>query len=144
MKYSFHKKAAADFGVKPAYVEGQKQHGLLFFISRGSRVIGAQCENCNIVVWGNPEYLPFLNEKRPPAIPSSGSKYREYIEIKISNFLSSITCCPNCNHGSFDKFITNYTFPRFPDGCSFDETDVNIQLIYEDPEQVMVWWMEYP
>lgn len=81
-------------------------------------------------------------DNKPDSVPSSGPLYKDFVEHKILNFLQSLPSCPECGHTHFDRFITNYTFPRFPNGNDFDETDPDIELIYADSSKEMIWWTD--
>lgn len=136
------KKLALDVGIYPAYVKGMEKHGICYFTWPESNVAGGQCKNCHTIIWVDSRKDPILNEAKPSTIPDSGPIYRNYFVEKISRFLNSLPKCPNCSSIAHDKFINNTSYPRFPDGESFDDKEESIELVDLDPEEIKVWWLE--
>jgi len=137
----FSQKLASDVGIQPAYVKSMEKHGLCFFTWHYSDAVGAQCKQCNNIVWVDPIDNGILNEAKPNQIPSSGEEYQKYHKHKIVRFLESLPACPVCNSTEYDKFINNVSYARFSDGTEF-ENNAEFELINENPEKVKIWWYE--
>lgn len=137
----FRLRKASEVGVQPAYIKGMEQHGLCYFTWHNSDAVGAQCACCNNIVWVDSRLNEILNEQKPNEIPDSGDGYREYYTNKLDRFLNSLPSCPLCGKTKYDKFINNVSFPRFPDGITFNDELNNIELINEDPDNIEIWWL---
>ncbi len=136
------KRLASDIGVQPAYVVGNEGRGLSFFTWHDSIAIGAQCSNCNIILWLDPRFDGVLSEQKPAEVPSSGEEYRTYFKDKTNRFLKNLPQCPSCGHKSYNKFINNTSHPRYIDGKEFDDKNGEVSLKNEDPCKVLVWWLD--
>lgn len=135
-------KRASDIGVQPAYVSGMEKHGICYFTWPESNAVGGQCQKCNTIIWVNSRLDPILNEAKPRTVPDSGPDYRNYFIQKIARFLDALPQCPNCSSNIHDRFINNTSYPRFPDGHTFDDKDGSVQLINIEPEKIDVWCLE--
>lgn len=134
------KKISADsVGVIPAYVRGQEEHGLSYFLWEDVYAVGAQCANCHTIIWQNPLTNPILAATKPAHIADSGPQYTAYYQQNIQRFLKSQPSCPQCGENHFDFFVNNVNFPRFADGAVLDEdTEVTI----DEQPKAQIWWLE--
>ena len=138
---SIVKRLASEVEVQPAYVKNMERHGLCFFTWHSSNSVGAQCSNCNTILWLNSLTNKILNEEHPSDVPNSGDKYKNYYKNKINRFLRSLPDCPECGRNSYDRFITNTSYPRYADGAEFDDIYDNVSLKNVDAKIVSVWWL---
>jgi len=134
------KQISADkLNIQTGYIKGLEKNGLLYFLwGDESPCVGAQCSNCNLILWTNSRENPILNEEKPSNIPNSGAAYRKYYQQNLARFLSSLPSCPECNLGHYDKFINNVEFPRFPNGEEFKSNGT--EQIVSAKDQVLVWY----
>lgn len=135
-----NKISAEELNIEPGYVKGLEKNGLLYFLWDENPCVGAQCSNCNTILWTNSRKNFILNEEKPSNIPDSGPAYRNYYQKKLARFLSSLPSCPECNLGHYDKFINNVEFPRFPNGAEFLSN--GMEKIIPSKNQVLVWYAE--
>ncbi len=132
---------ASEVGVKPAFVDKQKNFGMNYFVWPQDYLVGAQCKNCNVIVWLDPTSNKILSEPKPNEVPASGNSYRSYYEEKISRFLASLPSCPGCGQNVYDRFVNNTSYPRFSDGTEVAEA-AGLSLSEVDPSKVYVWWLD--
>ena len=136
------RKLASDIGVQPAYIVDNEGRGLCFFTWHDSVAIGAQCSNCNTILWLDPRFDSVLSEGKPDNISASGKGYNAFFKNKIKRFLKNLPPCPSCLCESYDRFVNNTSYPRYPDGTEFDDNNGKVCLINEDPDKVYVWWLD--
>lgn len=137
---NIEKKLASEVGVQPAYIETMEHHGLCYFVWPESGVVGAQCACCHTIIWTDAMKDPVLGEVKPADIPSCGIEYKKYYDEKIIRFLGSIGVCPVCGNKKFDQYVNNVSFPRYADGTVFDDSSTDLEIIYEMPENIELWW----
>lgn len=135
-------RGADELGIQPAKVKGMEEHGLCYFTWHDSEVVGGQCSCCNTIVWATARTNAILAEVKPNSVPDSGSEYRKYYKGKLDRFLLSLPECPSCSEAKYDRFINNVSFPRFPDGADFDDSEEGIELINIPPNSLKVWWLK--
>lgn len=132
---------ASEIGVKPLTIEGATDLGITYRTWHGSKGVGAQCANCNTILWTDARRNHILNEKVPIGIPSSGAEYRSYYLDNLSRFLKSLPPCPHCNSQNYDLFINNAVIPRLSSGWNYSK--LNGQTLTPHPDHNMkVWWYE--
>ena len=134
------KQISADtVGVIPAYIKGQEEHGLCYFLWEHVYAVGAQCATCHTIIWQNPLTNPVLSETKPTHIADSGPQYTAYYKDTIQRFLKSQPHCPKCGESHFDVFVNNVNFPRFADGTVLDEEQ---EVILDEQPKAQIWWLE--
>lgn len=144
MMRKFHQVPASQLGIGVWYQKGYEQKGILFTAPNNyhpSEALGAQCANCNTIVWLNGRSDPILNEN-DKNIPDSGPVYREYYQNKLKRFLKSLPACPHCHQQIYDLFISNLVIPRYQNGDdpSLDkDLGVNEQMS-DKVKDIRVWW----
>jgi len=135
-----------DIGVEAYRIEGYEKHGLVFLSERGRGACGAQCANCNNILWTSVGENSILNEEIPDSVPDSGPVYSDYFYQKIKRFLGSLPECPECKKKHYDVFFTNYVplsdmvFSRFEDGYSYPKGNLNAKITNVDVSDVLFWW----
>lgn len=108
-----------------------------------SEALGAQCGNCNTIVWVTGYSDPILNEKKPNNIPDSGPIYREYYQNNLKRFLHSLPRCPHCHQQAYDLFINNVVMPRYQNGDNplLDNEDYGVnEEMSAKVKDIPVWW----
>ncbi|WP_448110077.1 hypothetical protein [Luteibacter jiangsuensis] len=133
---------AAKIGVQPALIRGHEDQGLMYFTWADSPVVGAQCANCNAILWVDQRKNVILSENKPDDVPQSGPGYQEYARSKIRRFLAAMPACPYCGHHSFDRFVNNVSFPRFPDGQELGEKISSADVLNADAKNIEVALLE--
>ena len=140
------KVSGKDIGVLAYKIEGYEEHGLVFLADRDGDSCGAQCANCNNILWTSVRNNSILSEKKPDTIPNSGTGYRNYVFRKYERFLDSLPACPECQEKHYDVFLTNIlypcnmVFPRFEDGYSYPNDNTYPKCINIDTSGYLVWW----
>lgn len=129
---------AAKIGVEPALIRGREDEGLIYFTWADSPVVGAQCANCNAILWVDQRRNAILSETKPADVPESGSGYRRYVEGKICGFLASMPGCPHCGQHNFDRFVNNVNYPRFSSGVELGEHISSTDVVKMDADNVEV------
>jgi len=136
----------SEAGILAYRIEGHEEHGLVFFADRDGDACGAQCTNCNNILWTSVRSNSILNEKKPDNIPDYGPGYRDYAFSKIERLLDSLPECPVCQIKHYDVFITNFIYPRdmlyprFEDGYSYHTDNSYPKSIPVDTNDILVWW----
>jgi hypothetical protein len=133
---------AQEVGIEPAMIRGREDQGLIYFTWAETPVVGAQCGNCNFILWVNQRNNGILSGKRPAEIPESGPGYRVYAEGKIARFLASMPSCPNCGHHEFNRLINNVNYPRFSKGGELGENVSSADVIKVDGGTIEVTVLE--
>lgn len=139
-KVSVSKVLAAKIGVQPALIRGREDQGLIYFTWADSPVVGAQCANCNAILWVDQRKDMILNETKPAAVPESGPGYQEYAKGKIRRFLDAIPSCPHC--GQDDRFVNNVNYPRFHSGEELGENTPSTDVLKANAENIEVALLE--
>ncbi|RYE54378.1 MAG: hypothetical protein EOP48_12450 [Sphingobacteriales bacterium] len=142
---ALHQVAASQLEVGVWYQKGYEQKGILFTPPNhhhSSDVFGAQCANCNTIVWIAGRGDPVINEKKPENIPNSGLIYREYHQNKLKRFLWSLPACPHCHQQAYDLFINNVVIPRYQNGdyYSLDSDQGANEEMSAQVKDIAVWW----
>lgn len=138
-----HQVAASEIAVIPYYLKGYQQHGLQYRINEYDRAepLGAQCGNCNTIVWITGRNDPILNEELPEYAAHGGPAYREYYQNNLKRFLQSLPACPHCHQQAYDLFINNITLKRFEDGSPYpDEFNGVDEEMSAKVKDIPVWW----
>jgi hypothetical protein len=138
---SYSKVSANQANVYPAMINGRSDLGYCYFVWADSGTVGAQCSNCQNIVWVDSRKNKILSELKPDDIPDSGTLYQEYYWGKISRFLSSINDCPDCRESDFDLFVNNTTYSRLKNGEKYN-VKYEESLMFCDREKIKVWWFE--
>lgn len=133
---------AAKIGVQPALIRGHEDQGLIYFTWANTPVVGAQCANCNAILWVDQRKDAMLNESKPADVPESGPGYQGYAKGKIRRFLAAMPSCPNCGQHNFDRFVNNVNYPRFPSGEEFGENTSSTDVLKADAENIEVALLE--
>jgi len=133
---------AAKIGVEPALIRDHQDKGLIYFTWEDSPVVGAQCANCNFILWVNQQKDVILTENKPADVPESGPGYRIYAEEKIRRFLDSLPNCPQCGQHNFDRFVNNVNYPRFPGGEELGKNISSTDVLKVDAENIEVALLE--
>jgi hypothetical protein len=141
-KVSISRVLAAKIGVEPALIRGHEDQGFIYFTWADSPVVGAQCANCNAILWVDQRNDEILSESKPPDVPDSGPGYRGYAEGKIRRFLAAMPSCPNCGQLNFDRFVNNVNYPRFPSGEELGENIPSTDVLKVDAENIEVALLE--
>ena len=136
----------SDAGVIAYRIEGYEEHGLVFLADRYGDACGAQCNNCNNILWTSNRKNSILNEKTPASVPDSGLSYSNYFYDKLERFLKSLPECPKCHSKHYDTFFTNtvyprnMVYPRFEDGTSYPDDNSYPKGIPVDTSDILIWW----
>lgn len=133
---------AAAVGVDPALIRGFENEGYMYFTWADRPSVGAQCAQCNSIVWVNQRKNAVLSEVVPSSVPDSGPAYRAYHEDNIRRFLLSVPPCPKCDGVVFDRFVNNVSFPRFPSGLELREDMAGSDILKVDAENVEVFHLD--
>ncbi|MEA1230519.1 hypothetical protein ODQ17_14185 [Acinetobacter sp. IRS14] len=142
---SLHQVAASQLGIGVWYQKGFEQNGILFIRPNHyhpSEAMGAQCANCNTIVWITGRNDPILNEDLPEYAVNGGSLYRNYIENNTKRFLNSLPSCPACHQQAYDLFINNLVIPRYQNGDDplvDKDHGINEEMTVKVKDKA-VWW----
>lgn len=131
--------SAYSVGIKVIWIIGRERSGVAFSVDESrSNAVGAQCGNCNTVVWTNVRDNSILGEVVPSDIPAFGMEYKKYYQEKIVRFLRSMPGCPNCGERIFDRFVNNVNAPRFSDGSTWAaDGTIRTELAFDQ----LIWWL---
>ncbi|WP_141739047.1 MULTISPECIES: hypothetical protein [Stenotrophomonas] len=130
---TFKRVSAESVELEVGIVVGYEAKGVLFFPWAETKVVGAQCSICNAIAWVYQRRDPILNEAVPKGVPESGDGYRRYFHEKTSRFLGSIPPCPSCGSSDYDRFVTNFSLPRFLDGTEPPAAPSSANVMRADP-----------
>lgn len=142
---SLHQVAASQLGIGVWYQKGFEQNGIFFIRPNHyhpSEAIGAQCANCNTIVWITGRNDPILNEELPEYAVNGGPLYRNYIENNTKRFLKSLPSCPHCYQQAYDLFINSTIMPRYQNGDYYSlESDLGPnEEMSAKVKDIPVWW----
>ncbi|MCC8476126.1 hypothetical protein LN458_19275 [Xanthomonas arboricola] len=133
---------ASAIGVIPVLIRGMESNGRIYLTWAQSPVVGAQCANCNCIIWVKQRGNRHLDEGDSAAPAGNGVDYAKYRKEKILEFLSSMPPCPECGGGCFDNFVNNVNFPRFENGVAMDDNVSGNDLINLDEDLTKVFILE--